>query len=239
MIAYSTAGPCREYWQRLSLAKRCRPFGGTVRLTGLGCSVAWCGGQTGFVDVTLSSLYKGHRYPVEILSHCAWLYHRFPLSLREIEELMMARGNSSLSPPRSTRRSSQPPGSPTTLTMPSWARVTTTADQHCVTLSYSRRTALTSRTVSIIHISALPGVELLHCVRAEAKSIVIMVSLTNAVGVVVAAPLARWSPPRESSGSPRAASRIGRARPRNARSSRRRAGRSRCHRRSRRTAWVG
>ena len=27
--------------------------------------------------------YKGHRYPVEIIAHCVWLYHRFPLSLRE------------------------------------------------------------------------------------------------------------------------------------------------------------
>jgi putative transposase len=61
-------------------------------LTGWGCSVAWrWEGQTGSVDVT-SSLYKGHRYPVEIISHCVWLYHRFPLSLREIEEMMMARG---------------------------------------------------------------------------------------------------------------------------------------------------
>ncbi|MFJ1883565.1 IS6 family transposase, partial [Streptomyces sp. NPDC087769] len=23
--------------------------------------------------------YKGHRYPVEIIAHCVWLYHRFPL----------------------------------------------------------------------------------------------------------------------------------------------------------------
>jgi putative transposase len=40
----------------------------------------------------VSSLYKGYRYPVEIISHCVWLYHRFPLSLREVEEMMMARG---------------------------------------------------------------------------------------------------------------------------------------------------
>ncbi|MGH3805873.1 MAG: IS6 family transposase [Pseudonocardiaceae bacterium] len=44
------------------------------------------------MDATPSSLYKGHRYSVEIISHCVWLYHRFPLSLREVEELMMARG---------------------------------------------------------------------------------------------------------------------------------------------------
>ncbi len=36
--------------------------------------------------------YKGFRYPVEIISHCVWLYHRFPLSFREVEEMMMERG---------------------------------------------------------------------------------------------------------------------------------------------------
>ncbi|MFJ8719577.1 IS6 family transposase [Streptomyces violaceus] len=35
--------------------------------------------------------YKGHRYPVEV-SHCVWLYFRFPLSFREVEELMLERG---------------------------------------------------------------------------------------------------------------------------------------------------
>ena len=36
--------------------------------------------------------YRGFRFPVEIISHCAWLYHRFPLSLREVEEMMLERG---------------------------------------------------------------------------------------------------------------------------------------------------
>ena len=27
--------------------------------------------------------YKGHRYPVEIINHCVWLYFRFALSFRE------------------------------------------------------------------------------------------------------------------------------------------------------------
>ena len=31
--------------------------------------------------------YKGHRYPAEIIAHCVWLCHRFPLSFREVEEL--------------------------------------------------------------------------------------------------------------------------------------------------------
>ena len=36
--------------------------------------------------------YTGFRYPMEIISHCVWLYHRFPLSFREVEERMMERG---------------------------------------------------------------------------------------------------------------------------------------------------
>ncbi|MEW2121779.1 IS6 family transposase [Streptomyces sp. NPDC005474] len=40
----------------------------------------------------VSLSYKGHRYPVEVISHCVWLYHRFPLSFREVEELMLERG---------------------------------------------------------------------------------------------------------------------------------------------------
>lgn len=36
--------------------------------------------------------YKGYRFPAEVIAHCVWLYHRFPLSFREVEELMLARG---------------------------------------------------------------------------------------------------------------------------------------------------
>lgn len=36
--------------------------------------------------------YKSHRYPVEIINHCVWLYFRFPLSFREVAELMLERG---------------------------------------------------------------------------------------------------------------------------------------------------
>src|SRR4029077_12486046 len=41
---------------------------------------------------TAPASYKGHRYPVEIIGHCVWLYFRFSLSFREVEELMLARG---------------------------------------------------------------------------------------------------------------------------------------------------
>ncbi|WP_327249261.1 IS6 family transposase [Streptomyces sp. NBC_01320] len=36
--------------------------------------------------------YKGFRFPAEVISHGVWLYHRFPLSFREVEELLLARG---------------------------------------------------------------------------------------------------------------------------------------------------
>ncbi len=36
--------------------------------------------------------YRRHRYPVEVISHCVWLCFRFPLSFREVEELMLRRG---------------------------------------------------------------------------------------------------------------------------------------------------
>src|SRR3712207_9584914 len=39
-----------------------------------------------------SDLYKRHRFPAEIISHCVWLYFRFSLSYRDVEELLAARG---------------------------------------------------------------------------------------------------------------------------------------------------
>jgi transposase-like protein len=36
--------------------------------------------------------YKGFRYLTEIISHCVWLYYRFPLSFREVEEMTLERG---------------------------------------------------------------------------------------------------------------------------------------------------
>jgi putative transposase len=38
------------------------------------------------------SSYKGFRFPPEIISRCVWLYHRFPLSFRDVQELMLGRG---------------------------------------------------------------------------------------------------------------------------------------------------
>ena len=36
--------------------------------------------------------YHRHRFPSEIISHAVWLYHRFCLSCREVEELLAERG---------------------------------------------------------------------------------------------------------------------------------------------------
>ncbi len=36
--------------------------------------------------------YQRHRFPSEIISHAIWLYHRFCLSFREVEELLAERG---------------------------------------------------------------------------------------------------------------------------------------------------
>jgi putative transposase len=37
-------------------------------------------------------LYKRHRFPAEIISHCVWLYFRFSLSYRDVQEMMAERG---------------------------------------------------------------------------------------------------------------------------------------------------
>ncbi len=39
-----------------------------------------------------SSLYRRHRFPGEVISHAVWLYSRFLLSYRDVEELPAERG---------------------------------------------------------------------------------------------------------------------------------------------------
>jgi putative transposase len=36
--------------------------------------------------------YTHHRFPAEVISYAVWLYFRFPLSLRMVEELLAAPG---------------------------------------------------------------------------------------------------------------------------------------------------
>ena len=41
---------------------------------------------------TKTNVYRGYRFPREIISHSVWLYHRFSLSFRDVEELLAKRG---------------------------------------------------------------------------------------------------------------------------------------------------
>ena len=36
--------------------------------------------------------YKRHRFPPQLIAHAVWLYFRFPLSLRLVEEMLLERG---------------------------------------------------------------------------------------------------------------------------------------------------
>ncbi len=40
----------------------------------------------------MSVSYKYHRFPIEVIRHCVWLYYTFPLSFRDIEKMMPYRG---------------------------------------------------------------------------------------------------------------------------------------------------
>ncbi|GHO80118.1 hypothetical protein KSD_78890 [Ktedonobacter sp. SOSP1-85] len=45
------------------------------------------------MKITLTApSYKGFRFPPEIISHAVWLYFRFSLSFRDVEELLAQRG---------------------------------------------------------------------------------------------------------------------------------------------------
>src|SRR3712207_5087612 len=46
----------------------------------------------GMTTDTAAPSYKGFRFPQEIFSHTVWLYFRFNLSYRDVEELLAARG---------------------------------------------------------------------------------------------------------------------------------------------------
>jgi len=41
---------------------------------------------------TATASYKRHRFPPQIIAHAVWLYFRFPLSLRHVEEMLLERG---------------------------------------------------------------------------------------------------------------------------------------------------
>ena len=41
---------------------------------------------------TIAPIYRGHRFPSEVISPAVWLYHRFRLSFRDVEDVLAERG---------------------------------------------------------------------------------------------------------------------------------------------------
>ena len=44
------------------------------------------------MSLRTTATYKNHRFSPEIIAHAVWLYHRFTLSFRDVEELLAERG---------------------------------------------------------------------------------------------------------------------------------------------------
>ena len=65
---------------------------GTVNLASAGVAMAGGSGYPARMTMLAPNRYAGHRFPPEIISHAVWLYFRFPLSLRMVEEMLAARG---------------------------------------------------------------------------------------------------------------------------------------------------
>ena len=54
--------------------------------------MAGAGGYQIAMTTPCSPSYAGYRFPAEVIGHAVWLYFRFPLSLRMVEEMLAARG---------------------------------------------------------------------------------------------------------------------------------------------------
>ena len=48
--------------------------------------------QAHFDSVASQASFRGYRFPKAIVAFAVWLYFRFPLSLRMVEEMLAARG---------------------------------------------------------------------------------------------------------------------------------------------------
>ena len=44
------------------------------------------------MEISTAPSYRGYRFPAEVISHCVWLYFRFCLSFRDVQEMMLERG---------------------------------------------------------------------------------------------------------------------------------------------------
>lgn len=48
--------------------------------------------MSGVTKAPRDPLYHRHRFPTEVIADVVWLYLRFPLSLRMVEDLLASRG---------------------------------------------------------------------------------------------------------------------------------------------------
>jgi putative transposase len=61
--------------------------------TALNCTVKLTKDAAKWAAMSTQTLeYHGYRFPPEIISYAVWLYHRFCLSFRDVEELLAERG---------------------------------------------------------------------------------------------------------------------------------------------------
>ena len=65
---------------------------GTVKLGGLRLGDFPLARYPSPMTTPRNPLYAGYRHPAEIISYAVWLYFRFPLSLRMVEEMLATRG---------------------------------------------------------------------------------------------------------------------------------------------------
>ena len=67
-------------------------YRGTVKLRGIRLGRAEAVRYLSQMTTPRDPIYAGHRYPAELIGYAVWLYFRFPLSLRMVEEMLAARG---------------------------------------------------------------------------------------------------------------------------------------------------
>ena len=75
----------RLIWKSIRLGMRARK------------GIAACGSRSEIVPTDMtkakhSGALEGHRFPSEIIAYAVWTYFRFSLSLRDVEDLLAARG---------------------------------------------------------------------------------------------------------------------------------------------------
>jgi len=80
--------PGETYHYKVAVVKARIGTAGIVNL--LGSHTVW---QSWGMDTPpIATKYKNHRFPIEIISHAVWLYFRFCVSFRDVEELLFERG---------------------------------------------------------------------------------------------------------------------------------------------------